>query len=262
MPLNQNPVTRFGCVGFSTYACGFSVPQMRQFCLLTYPPRSKWASSEKMILLPTYFWLTSVSRSQAHLAKRKRIGWSIGFNSSTNWTLYGVIPRSLCKIRLNYISEMFNYWERRWIDVDGDSRTLSATAAVFSIVRTVFGFHRWGCQFLSLFAQDNEHTEQTVFLFFQNPYAIFAHILQYYHGFQSNFAIFPSLVQAYTQLYSFGGRIKLIICQTEYELSVTIHEISTSWKKTLDGGPNIYLIKIVFNSSITFFHYFYYLTLF
>ena len=51
MPLDRNPhqtVTRFGCGGFSIYACGFSVPQMRQFCLFTYPPRSKWASSENM----------------------------------------------------------------------------------------------------------------------------------------------------------------------------------------------------------------------
>ena len=29
--------------------CGFSMPQMRQFCLFTYPPRSKWASYAKMI---------------------------------------------------------------------------------------------------------------------------------------------------------------------------------------------------------------------
>ena len=45
-----------------------------------------------------------------------------------------------------------------------------------------------------------------------------------------------SIIQAYTQPYSFGGRMKLIICQIKHELS----EISTSWKqKTLDGGPNI-----------------------
>ena len=53
MPLDQNPhqiVTRFGCVGFSIYACGVSPPQMRQFCLFTYPPKSKWASSENMII--------------------------------------------------------------------------------------------------------------------------------------------------------------------------------------------------------------------
>ena len=34
-----------------------------------------------------------------------------------------------------------------------------------------------------------------------------------------------------SQRCSFGGRIKLIICQTRHELNVTIHEISISWKK-------------------------------
>ena len=46
--------------------------------------------------------------------------------------------------------------------------------------------------------------------------------------------IFLSIVQAYTQPYSFGGRIKLIICQISHELNVTIHQIST-----LDGEPYI-----------------------
>ena len=40
----------------------------------------------------------------------------------------------------------------------------------------------------------------------------------------------PSVVQAYTQTYSFGGRITLIIYQIRHELSVTIHKISSSWK--------------------------------
>ena len=39
-------VTRLGCVGFSMYACELSMSQMLQFCLFTYTPRSKWASSE------------------------------------------------------------------------------------------------------------------------------------------------------------------------------------------------------------------------
>ena len=43
----------------------------------------------------------------------------------------------------------------------------------------------------------------------------------------------PTVVQAYTQPYSFGGVIKLIICQIRHELNVTIHEISTSWKKNV-----------------------------
>ena len=84
------------------------------------------------------------------------------------------------------------------------------------------------------------HTELTLLLFFQNPYAIFAHILQHYHDFLSNVAIFPSIVQAYTHPYSYGGRIKLIICKIRHELSVTIHEINTSWKKRLGGEPYIY----------------------
>ena len=201
MPVDQNPhqtVTRFGCVSFSMYACGYSVPQMWQFCFFTYPPISKWASSEKMIFFFLPKSASSVSRSKDHLAKRKRIGWSIGFNSGTNWTLYGVMPRSLCKIHRNDVSEMFNCWERGWIDVDGTAHTLSATAAIFSGVRTVFGLNalvcRWEGQFLSPFSQGNEHTELTALLFFQNPCAIFVHILQHYHDFQSNVAqYFPAL---------------------------------------------------------------------
>ena len=41
-------------------------------------------------------------------------------------------------------------------------------------------------------------------------------------------AIFPSVVQAYTETYSFGGRIKLVICQIGHDLSVTILEINIS----------------------------------
>ena len=114
MALDQNlyqTATCFGCVGISMYSYGFSVPQMRKFCLFTYPPRSKWASSEKMNFLP-------------------------------KMPIY-------CK------------------SIAGPLR---------------------------------------------------------------------SIVQAYTQSNSFGGSIKLIICQIRHVLSITIHEISTSWKKTLDGG--------------------------
>ena len=47
----------------------------------------------------------------------------------------------------------------------------------------------------------------------------------------------PSVVQAYTQPYLFGERLKLIICQIRHELSVAIHEISTSWKKRYMADP-------------------------
>ena len=44
----------------------------------------------------------------------------------------------------------------------------------------------------------------------------------------------PSVAQAYTQQpYSFGGRIKLIICQIRHGICITIHEVSTIWKKNV-----------------------------
>ena len=112
--MDQNPhqtVTRFGCVGFSKYACEIPVPQMRQFCLFTYPPRTQ-----------SFIW-------------------------------------------------KYDFF--------------------------------------------------------------FAKIVK------NNVTIFFSFVQAYTQPDSFGGRIKLIIYQIRYKLSVAIEEISTSWKKTLDVGSYI-----------------------
>ena len=53
-----------------------------------------------------------------------------------------------------------------WIDVDGASHTLSATAAIFSGVRT--GFSRFGLSMrtpvsFTFFSQNNEHTEQLKF---------------------------------------------------------------------------------------------------
>ena len=42
-----------------------------------------------------------------------------------------------------------------------------------------------------------------------------------------------SVVQSFIQSYSFGGSIKLIICQIRHELSITIHKISTIWKKNV-----------------------------
>ena len=157
-------------LGASDFKC---MPQMRQFYLFTYPPRSKLASSENMIFFSPKS-TSSVSRSQAHLAKRKLIEWSIGFNFWINWTLYGVIPRSLCKIRLNDVSEMFKCWEQWWIDVDGASYTLSATTAIFSGVRTVLCFSRFGLSMrmpvsFPFFHKITNIRSWRVLLFYQNP---------------------------------------------------------------------------------------------
>ena len=217
MPLDQNPhqtVIRFGCVCFSMYVCKFSVSQMRQFYLFTYPPRSKWASSEKMIFFFLPKSASSVSRLQAHLAKRKRIGWSIGFNSWTNWMasyqdLYAKFVSMMspkCSIIENDGEFMFMALHTNFLPQQQYFRVYALFVAFHALV------YRWEWHFLSLFSQDNENTELTVLLFFQNPYAIVAHILQHYHDFQTEVAIFPIVVQAYTLSYSLGGRIKLIIC--------------------------------------------------
>ena len=107
----------FGCVSFSMYTCGFSVPQMQQFCLFTYLPRSKWSAS-------------SVRR------------------------LFNAYVRVLCAPSI------------LWKSIAGP------------------------------------------------------------------------LSEAHNHLRSAEG-LKQIICQIRHELSVTIQEISFSWKNPLDGGPNI-----------------------
>ena len=127
MTITVSPITMscFECVGFSIYACGFSVTQMRQFCLFIYPVRSKWVSSEKMISLP---------------------------------------------------------------------KSASSVTAV----------------------------------------------------------------QAYTKPYSFGEMIKLIIWQIKHELSVTIHEISTSWKKHV-GWRSLYILYEKKYFYLKFFYFFLFL---
>ena len=163
MTLDQNlhqTVTRFECICCSMYACGFSVPEMRLFCLFTYPPRSKWISSEKMFFffqnrinvvgasrqdqnelhLKRFFFLGKLASS---VAKRKRIVWSIGFNSWTNWTLYGIIPRFLCKLCLNDISEMFNCWELRRISFFLSQQQYSRVYALFLAFHALV--YRWRC---------------------------------------------------------------------------------------------------------------------
>ena len=120
---------------------GFMCPKCDKFACLHTRQDQNVLHLKRRFFLPKS--LSSVSLWQAHLAKQKRIGWSISFKSWSNWTLFGAIPRSLCKIRLNDVSEMFNCWERRWIDVDGTSHTLSATTTIFSGVRTDFSFSRF-----------------------------------------------------------------------------------------------------------------------
>ena len=116
MLLEQNPhqtEPRFRCVGFSMYACDFSVPQLQQFCLFTYAPRSKWAPSEKMIFFAK---IGIFCKSIAGAISDAKSHWMINWPQFLNQLNF--IWRHT-KVFINYVSEMFICWERRWIVVDG-----------------------------------------------------------------------------------------------------------------------------------------------
>ena len=145
-----------------------------------------------------------LSKSATSAAKRKRMEWSIAFNS---WTNFELCMASYQGLYAKFVSMMS---PNCWI-VENDSELMLMTLHThflsqqqYSRVYALFwAFHalvyQWGCQLLSLFfSQDNEHTERTVLLFFQNPYAIFSHILQHCRDFRRNVEIFPSVVQACT----------------------------------------------------------------
>ena len=130
------------------------------------------------------------------------------------WFFFFVKIDIFCKLIAGALSEAKTHWMVGWLQLpnqlnfvwrhakfvymmsprtsmNGDDLMLMALYTNFlqqqqySRVYALFlTFHAlvylWVCQFISLFSQDNEHTEQTILLFFQNPYEIFAHILQHY----------------------------------------------------------------------------------
>ena len=140
MALDQNPyqtVTCFCCVGFSKYACGFSVPQMRQFCLFTYPSFickddffAKIGIFCKSIAGPLSEAKTHWMVNWLQLLHQLNFVWrhsKVLMQRSTQWRLQNV---QLLRTTVNWC------WSH--------SHTLSATAAILSSVRTVFGFSRFG----------------------------------------------------------------------------------------------------------------------
>ena len=99
---------------------------------------------------------SSVSPLQAHLAKRKHIGWS---------SLYAKFI-SMMSPKCSIVENELNWWRF----------TLHTFCCSSKII---------GCMhcFLSLFSLDNENAEVRVLPSFHNSYAIFSHILQDYHDF-------------------------------------------------------------------------------
>ena len=162
---------------------------MRQFCLFTYPPRSKWASSEKM-----FFFLpksaSSVSRSQA--------------SCSRVYTIIFVRRKD----KTNYLSKQT--WAKCYHSRNNDSfwmrRVFCAPNATILPV-----YIPAKTKMIFIWKDD--------FFFCQNRKRQCYNISQ--------------RCSSVSQPHSFGGKIKLIICQIRHELSVTIYEISSSWKKNV-----------------------------
>ena len=75
-----------------------------------------------------------------------RIGWSIYFNSWTSWSLYVVIPMSLCKIRLNDVQSLrTTATYTHFLPQHHDSRVYALFLAFHALV------YRGGWQFFHFF---------------------------------------------------------------------------------------------------------------
>ena len=111
---------------------------------------------------------------------------------------------------LNDVSEMFNYCERRWIDVDGVSRTLFTTAAIFSVVRSLFGFSR-------------------ICLSMRMPISFtFFTIQRTYRA-----SLLHNISQRCTIVYTTSGRLKIIICLIRHKLNVLHTYITGHYNPTV-----------------------------
>ena len=131
--------------------------------------------------------------------------------------MYGVLPNIL---------EMFNCWERRWINVDGASHTLSACHSnnILRCTHYFWLFTLWfiddDVSFFHFFSLDNEHTDSS------KVHTQFSHTFCYITMiFKVMSQYFPALFKLYAQPYSCGGRMKLIICQIWHELYDPIENI-------------------------------------
>ena len=113
-----------------------------------------------------------VSRWQAHLAKWKRIGWSIGFNHWTNWTL------SYRGLYAKFVSMM----SPKYAIVENDTHTFCHSSNILGCTKCCWLFTLW----------------------FINEDAIFFHFCHKITNIQS---IFLSVFQAYTILVQRNNKL-------------------------------------------------------
>ena len=115
----------------------FCAPKCDNFiCLLT-------RQDQNVLHLKRWFFFSEIvifCKSIVGPLSEAKTHWMVNWLQLLNQLnfVWRYIKVFFCKIRLNDVSEVFNCWERRWIDVDGASHTLYATVAIFLGVRTVF----------------------------------------------------------------------------------------------------------------------------
>ena len=193
MPLDQNPhqtVTRYWSVGFSVYACGFSVPQMRQFCLFTYPPRSKLALSRKMIFFPKIgIFCKSIAGSLSEAKAHKMANWTqllnpLGFicrhtkvfmQNSPQWRLPNVQlnDNELMLMALHaHFRNILGYAHCFWLFT---LWFIHEDASFFHFFHKVTHIRSWRCFFSSKIRTQFSHT-------FCNIAMIFKVLSQYFPG--------------------------------------------------------------------------------
>ena len=188
-------MTRFGCVGFSTHANGFSVPQIWQFYLFTYPPRSKRTLSEDDFFAKIGIFCKSIAGPLSEVKKQLMVNWLIE-------------PIELFMASYKSLSAKCST-----VQNDGELM-LMALSWVYALYLAFHALvYRWGCQLLSFLFHKITNirswrcfSSSTIRTQFSHTFCDITMI------FKSRFVIFLSVVQAYTQPYSFSGKIKLIIC--------------------------------------------------
>ena len=119
-----------------------------------------------------------------HLQNRLGFEWchtKVFMQNSSQWCLRNI---QLLRTTVNWCWWRFTYTFWHNSNILGCTHCLWLFSFGLSIGMPIF----------SLFShKDNVHTELTMLLFFQNPYSILTYILQPYHDFQNNVAIFPKV---------------------------------------------------------------------
>ena len=165
MPLDQNPhqtMTRFGCVGFQCMCAGFLCPKCDNFaCLLTRHYQTK-------LHLKRWFFFAKIG---------------IFCKSIASLLSQGLYAKLVSMMSLK-CSTVEDDGELMLIGLHTHFLPQQQYSRIYTLFLTFHALvYRWGCQCFFHFFSQEQDTELTVLLFFQNPYAIFTLILQHYHWF-------------------------------------------------------------------------------